>query len=55
MKYNMLTIIDIKSKNNKTFYYCRCDCGNEKWFQASHVRNGNTKSCGCLYSKHVNL
>jgi hypothetical protein len=26
----------------------RCECGTEKVFQYDNVRNGNTKSCGCL-------
>ena len=27
---------------------CKCDCGNETNVQASHLRNGNTQSCGCF-------
>lgn len=27
---------------------CKCDCGNEKIVQLCKLRNGTTKSCGCL-------
>lgn len=30
------------------YYLCKCDCGNEKIVCAKHLRNGSTKSCGCL-------
>lgn len=26
---------------------CRCDCGTERMFLISNLRNGNTQSCGC--------
>jgi len=29
-------------------WLCRCDCGNEKIVPIFHLKNGNTKSCGCL-------
>ena len=29
---------------------CRCDCGTEFIARGSSLRNGNTKSCGCLRS-----
>lgn len=32
---------------NRTFYYCRCNCGNERWYRNSSISSG-TKSCGCL-------
>lgn len=31
-----------------------CDCGNETTVQLSHLRSGNTKSCGCL-PKETNI
>lgn len=39
------------------FWKFRCDCGGERIAQPSLVRNGNTKSCGCLQSevRTVNL
>ena len=29
-------------------WLCRCDCGNEKVVSLIHLRNGSTRSCGCL-------
>lgn len=28
--------------------FCRCDCGNEREFDAVSIYHGNIKSCGCL-------
>ena len=27
---------------------CRCECGTEKWILEEHVKNGHTRSCGCV-------
>ena len=29
------------------YWLCKCDCGNEKVVEESHLKNGHTKSCGC--------
>ena len=29
-------------------WLCRCDCGNETTVFSGYLRNGDTKSCGCL-------
>lgn len=37
-------------------WICICDCGNETMTVGSQLRNGNTKSCGCLakeWSTHL--
>lgn len=41
-----LTILERKRENNRTYYYCKCDCGNELWIRADSLKT--TKSCGCL-------
>ena len=30
---------------------CLCDCGKEKIVEAGHLKNGHTKSCGCLHNE----
>jgi hypothetical protein len=35
-----------KGKHNK--WLCQCDCGNTKVARSNLLRNGQTKSCGCL-------
>lgn len=44
-----LLLLDRKRENNRTYYYCRCDCGSEKWIRADALSKQNfTASCGCL-------
>ena len=52
-KLDMLTILDKKRENNRTFYYCRCDCGIEKWMRADKIKSGGSKSCGCYIKKKL--
>lgn len=40
------------SKGGKYYWLCRCDCGTEAVKKGKNLRNGNTKSCGCLKFKH---
>lgn len=35
-------------KENKPQWLCKCQCGKELIVQGKKLRNGNTKSCGCL-------
>ena len=44
----LVVIKQIKSKNGHSFWLCKCDCVNEKIIRGTFLRNGNTKSCGCL-------
>lgn len=47
--YGYLTVIDAApSKNNRAMWLCKCKCGNECIVCGKNLRNGNTKSCGCL-------
>lgn len=53
MKYNRLTVLSTFTKvlsngNKAKFALCRCDCGTEKEIIFYRVKNGVTKSCGCL-------
>ena len=54
-KFEKLTVIslDRKDSNNKKYYLCKCDCGNEKVIRSDSFATGKTKSCGCL-NKEVN-
>ena len=48
--YNRLTILEIDHVNEKqhVIVKIRCICGTEKLLNASAVRSGKVKSCGCL-------
>lgn len=56
MKFGKLKVIsfDHYSKTKMQYYLCECECGNYKTVQASHLLNGDAKSCGCVRSTRVN-
>ena len=49
-KFGMLTVISrsMTGKNRDVFWNCECDCGNKKEVRGRLLKNGHTKSCGCL-------
>lgn len=53
-KFNRWTVIDVAEKigYNKR-YICECDCGTRKVLIFSLIKNGYSKSCGCL-TKDIN-
>lgn len=51
-KVGRLSISDRTKRRNKVVYWwCRCDCGKEKWVGAQVLHSGATKSCGCYGRK----
>ncbi len=48
-KFGMLIINSehSKTRNGHIRYECTCDCGNKTNVLGTHLRQGNTKSCGC--------
>lgn len=46
-----LVLRDYKIISFRTYWACRCLCGKRRWVQAKHLREGNTRSCGCLRNK----
>lgn len=53
-KFDRLLVIDAApNKNGRTAWICKCDCGNELIVTTHSLRNGNTKSCGCLHREKV--
>ena len=40
-------------KNGKTVWECQCDCGNMTQVGISQLREGGTKSCGCLRNETI--
>lgn len=49
-KFNRLTVIEKTSKRTRGMivWRCLCDCGKYCEVPGTHLRNNNTKSCGCL-------
>lgn len=40
-----------KNSSNDIVWTCYCDCGTTKDIRGSYLRDGTTKSCGCLKNK----
>ena len=59
-KYGRLTVLDfaedyISSRGSHLCQFlCLCDCGKQVIVQAANIKNGSTKSCGCLVKEHIN-
>ncbi len=48
-RFNKLLVLKYShTKHGHTFWYCKCDCGNQKIISGSNMRKGLSKSCGCL-------
>lgn len=48
-KFGQLTVMcPAYQKNSLTYYKCLCDCGKQKIIRGTMLKNGTTKSCGCL-------
>lgn len=49
-RFGRLVVIRRVENNahRKVRFLCRCDCGDEVTVVADSLRNGTTKSCGCL-------
>ena len=52
VKYGKLTVVslveDVASAKVPTRWLCKCECGNEVSVLGYNLRNGNTRSCGCV-------
>lgn len=53
-KYGRLKVIEfVKRENSKSYWKCKCDCGNEITLPITYLTTGDTKSCGCLRKEMV--
>ena len=39
-----------ESRNKKTYWVCECECGTIKIVSGHSLKNGTSKSCGCVKS-----
>jgi hypothetical protein len=48
-KFGRLTVIEkAENRGNYVMWYCECDCGKDAVISSIHLRDGQSKSCGCL-------
>lgn len=60
-KFGRLTIIEKATNVNKskskphgyTAFLCLCECGNENIVRSDRLKDGITKSCGCLHNPYT--
>lgn len=53
-KFGHLTAIyfdELRSRNNHTYWVCKCVCGNTRTLQTSQLTSGKVTSCGCQNTK----
>ena len=50
-RFGKLTAVERvgNDKRGRALWKCRCDCGRYKVTSLNSLRNGYTKSCGCLF------
>lgn len=55
--FGRLTALSVagRASNRKVIWECRCECGALAYPQGDSLRNGNTKSCGCLVKESGRL
>lgn len=47
--YGRLTALEfVERKKSKTYWKCKCSCGNEIIIPITYLTTGDTRSCGCL-------
>lgn len=48
-RFGRLVVVGRDDKEgNKTYFICRCDCGNMKSVRADSLKAGRIRSCGCM-------
>lgn len=47
-RFDRLVVIERDKSRKGTFWICKCDCGKQKSVSSKALKNGLTKSCGCL-------
>ena len=53
-KYGGLTVLGMseqRKRENIVYWDCLCSCGNIKSIPSDSLKNGKTKSCGCVYQR----
>jgi hypothetical protein len=56
-RYGMLVVVEslYRRVNHQFMWWCVCDCGESKAIRGASLRNGETRSCGCLRGGNARL
>ena len=54
-RFGMLTVKEKVIINNRTYWRCVCDCGNEKIVYTNSLKQGFNKTCGCRQTFKSNV
>lgn len=57
-RFGMLTVLwmsKTRTKGGKLQWTCKCDCGNIVNVVTNSLRDGSTKSCGCLRARNIKI
>lgn len=49
----LIVLKEVPDPRPGLYWLCRCDCGNEAIVCGSHLRKGDTRSCGCSRRKRA--
>ena len=53
-RFGRLTVVaETQSRKGRAMWICRCDCGQLTTVYGVNLRNGNTRSCGCLHKESL--
>lgn len=53
-KFGRLTLIKrSRTIKNRLYWLCQCECGKEIEILSYNIKNGHTKSCGCLHKELI--
>lgn len=53
-KFNRLTALKIdRIESGKTYWLCKCDCGNTCSVLTNRLTSGHTQSCGCIKKENI--
>ena len=47
-KFGKLIALSYKIIDSKTYWLCKCECGNQTLVTRNNLINGHTQSCGCI-------
>lgn len=53
--YGRLTVLRMVGSNNQgnSLWECQCSCGNTVVVNSQHLKNGHSKSCGCINKERL--